>query len=578
MHEINLNDEIHFYIDASVFAADMTIIQFRFDHIEKIVKISIIYDSFSFLFNRRKYFTYKKELYVMITFVTKYDYLCKHFYKSAIIHIDHKSLTHFLRSNAHERIYDHWTNQMRRLNIMIKYIFDSRNKIIDDLFRILFFDEDCREDIIIVIDALKKLEEKEFDWIWKNEKNDFEEFLSFIFLHRFEVIEREIMNEVSIFAFNAVSTRSLEFVMKKSSLEIFEKKSSSVEFTIKSRRESLKESFEFFEKENIWKFAYEISIWFEEIYFFLRNQHQDATASLMRQFFDYRIMKDILWIHRKDFYLFCISKKKILNILHETHDNFDHWIKTNIIAKVHDTCYWSEMTLDVERYIVECLKCARHESTRRSQSLHSILTTYSFQLIDMNFIDSLTKTKSTKHIHILHIVCYFSRFMISFACRLINMKDVIWSLCLFISMYRTSHVIYCDRDQHFDNDVFRDFLKSYDIVIDYSFFDASKSTDMMKMSNRLLEKILRKTDSKPNSKSNVTWNLWLAKIIKAINERIISYLDINSSTINFERIQKTFSINVIILHLIWHGSGIYDYVIEWVYVWWIVKLSSWKLV
>jgi hypothetical protein len=165
----------------------------------------------------------------------------------------------------------------------------------------------------------------------------------------------------------------------------------------------------------------------------------------------------------------------------------------------------------------------------------------------MNFIDSLTKTKSTKHIYILNNICYFNRFMISFACKSINVKNVIWFLRLFISMYKTFHAIYCDRDQHFDNDVFRDFLKSYDIVIDYNFFDAFKITDMMKMSNRLLEKIFRKADS--NSDSNITWDFRLAKIIKAINERVILYLDISSSAINFEKIQKTSSISSIILHL-----------------------------
>ncbi len=524
MHEINLNDEIHFYTDASAFAVDMIVTQFRIDvSIEKIVKMFIMYDSFFLLFSRRKYFTYKKKLYVMITFVIKYDYLCKHFYKSAIIHTDHRSLTHFLKSNAHENIYDHWANQLRRLNIVIKYISDSRNKIVDDLFRILFFDEDCREDINIVVDALKELETKELDWIWKDDKNDFEEFLAFVFLHQFEIVERDIMNDVFVFALNVVS------------------------FTVsmnKSRRDSSKEASKFIEKKNTWKFAYETSIWFANIYFFLRDQRQDVTASLMKRTFDYRLMNDILWIHREDFYLSCILEKKVLNVLRETHDNSDHWVKTDIIAKVHDTCYWSDMIFDVERYIAECLKCARHEFARRSQSLHSILIIYSFQLIEMNFIDSLVIIKA-EHTHILNIVCYFSRFMILFATRSINVKNVIWSLRLFINMYKTSHVIYCDRDQHFDNDVLRDFLKTHDIVIDYSFFDAFKSTNMMKMFNRFLEEVLKKNES--NTKN--IWDLRLAKIIKAINERIISYLDISSSAINFERIQKTSSVNFIILHL-----------------------------
>jgi hypothetical protein len=107
MHGINLNDEVHFYIDSFTYAADMTVTQFRLDHAERIVKVSIMYDSFLLSFSRRKYLTYKKKLYALIIFVVKYDYFCKHSYKPAIIHIDHRSFTHFLASDAHEKIYDH---------------------------------------------------------------------------------------------------------------------------------------------------------------------------------------------------------------------------------------------------------------------------------------------------------------------------------------------------------------------------------------------------------------------------------------------------------------------------------------
>jgi hypothetical protein len=108
MHEINLNEKIHFYTNSSVYAAGMTITQFRVDiDTEKLVKVSIMYDSFSLPPSRRKYSTYKKELYALVTFVIKYDYLCKHSYKSAIVHTDHRSLTHFFEFDAHERIYDH---------------------------------------------------------------------------------------------------------------------------------------------------------------------------------------------------------------------------------------------------------------------------------------------------------------------------------------------------------------------------------------------------------------------------------------------------------------------------------------
>ena len=73
----------------------------------KIMKISIIYNSFTFAFIKRKYLIYKKKLYIIIMFIIKYNYLCKHSYFSNIIYIDYKSLIHFLNLNLHEEIYDY---------------------------------------------------------------------------------------------------------------------------------------------------------------------------------------------------------------------------------------------------------------------------------------------------------------------------------------------------------------------------------------------------------------------------------------------------------------------------------------
>ena len=114
MHDINLCLMMHFYIDAFDHDADMTIIQFQnFVMIDttnannRTIEIFIVYDSFTFAFIKRKYLIYKRELYVMIIFVIKYNYLCKHSYLFVVVHTNHRSLTHFLDSNLHEDIYDH---------------------------------------------------------------------------------------------------------------------------------------------------------------------------------------------------------------------------------------------------------------------------------------------------------------------------------------------------------------------------------------------------------------------------------------------------------------------------------------
>jgi uncharacterized protein YhhL (DUF1145 family) len=112
MHEINLILSVHFYIDVSMHAIELVITQFQNAKIVNIsekdqIEVFIVYDSIALVASRRKYLTYKKKLYAIVIFVFKYDYLCKHSFISSIIHTNHKSLTRFLKSDLHEKIYEH---------------------------------------------------------------------------------------------------------------------------------------------------------------------------------------------------------------------------------------------------------------------------------------------------------------------------------------------------------------------------------------------------------------------------------------------------------------------------------------
>lgn len=66
----------------------------------------MLYNSFTFNLSQRNYFIYKRELYIIITFYKKYDYLYKYLYKITIIFTNYKSLIYFLNSNIHEEVYD----------------------------------------------------------------------------------------------------------------------------------------------------------------------------------------------------------------------------------------------------------------------------------------------------------------------------------------------------------------------------------------------------------------------------------------------------------------------------------------
>ena len=127
VHGLDLSEPVHLYTDASSRAAGLCVTQFR--PAEKAattekckgkdVEVPILFDSFTFNPTQRLYPTYKKELCALVKFCDKYDYLCKHPYRTTVIHTDHRPLVHFLKSDSHEGIYGHWADKLRRLNLVI---------------------------------------------------------------------------------------------------------------------------------------------------------------------------------------------------------------------------------------------------------------------------------------------------------------------------------------------------------------------------------------------------------------------------------------------------------------------------
>ena len=71
-------------------------------------------------------------------------------------------------------------------------------------------------------------------------------------------------------------------------------------------------------------------------------------------------------------------------------------------------------------------------------------------------------------------------------------SNVIRCIRKIIQRYRKFVEIYYDHDQHFDNEELREFLKLKSIKITYNLSKASKSTDMIKVRNKLLQNVMRK--------------------------------------------------------------------------------------
>ena len=425
----------------------------------------------------RKYHTYKQKLCAMIKFTFKYYYLLQNLNQKAIIYTDHKSLIHFLKLSLHDEIYSHWAVKLRELYIKIMHIKEKRNTVTDDLFCIIFHWENCLAD-----DTVQSIQNylncENFKWVWKNDKNSFNTFLKDLSeLEKTEVIENESLHSLSVFVL---------------------------------------------ESSVFWDTDYLCSEWFSQTYqyLYISNLSDDLSVSFLRKCLNYCLDKEIwLWITWRELHLLCVSETKIVTVLQKTHNYSDHWEKKNIILKLKRLVYWSSQSTDVKKYIQRCLSCVWHYSAQQFQLLHSIVTYHPFQLMIMNFIRPLQRSISVSQKYILHIMNYFSWYSVTYFSQIADASDIIKTLNDLFHHFSKSDIFYIDRDQHFENQLMKDYFKEQEIFLKFELSRASKVFRLIEHDNCILENVLQRTASLSRM-----WVETLIKTTQKVNIQIILHL------------------------------------------------------
>ncbi|KAI0995731.1 hypothetical protein K3495_g12450 [Podosphaera aphanis] len=171
MFEWDYLEPVRLFTDASLYAGGCVITQIREEK-----EVPILYDSVTFSKSEKNYGTYKRELFAMVSFARKHDYMLKGS-KTSMIFTDHHPLIYFLESSALEGIYSRWANELRSLNIVIQYIPGPRNKIADGLSRTIFDHPECEATTEIQASGTLEWAGSEPRWIWKDGHGGYEELL-----------------------------------------------------------------------------------------------------------------------------------------------------------------------------------------------------------------------------------------------------------------------------------------------------------------------------------------------------------------------------------------------------------------
>ena len=304
---------------------------------------------------KKNYHTYKRKLYVMIQFVIKYRHMFSA-KKTFILHIDHKSLVKFINALKHENIYVRWVNKLKSLNVTIKHIKNKKNQIVDDLFKVIFNEANCKFDQFVKKLYFEiKTHENDIEWFWKSDKKDFYDMLKKLSTKNQKRKVNEYDNKAIVrvgwtFFYVKKQTFSLCFDLYTSSNCSKKFISYAVVCSFDVKMLNVKEQINVNEKwySNFYRYyAYNVKS---------MNLDKSTLVSFKQKLNNYRwnlIVRKLLHRNEKHWCV-CINKEKIAFLLQKVHDQTNHFflISFSLKSRIKSTGHTWRQTFDFTFSIV----------------------------------------------------------------------------------------------------------------------------------------------------------------------------------------------------------------------------------
>lgn len=162
----------------------------------------------------------------------------------------------------------------------------------------------------------------------------------------------------------------------------------------------------------------------------------------------------------------CIPSDLRSNILREEHDETLHLGFEKTLSKIRKKYYWPQMAKDIRLHIQKCIICKESKPANRAQYPefgHQRITTKPFQIIALDFIQSLPRSKQG-NCHLLVVMDLFTKFCLLFPVKKISTQLVCKILEEYwFRRYSTPEYLISDNATTFLSKEFKKLLERYQI-------------------------------------------------------------------------------------------------------------------
>lgn len=214
-----------------------------------------------------------------------------------------------------------------------------------------------------------------------------------------------------------------------------------------------------------------------------------------KQFKDYLIKDNKLYIQRKDKTLRVIPRYKLEEIMKLFHDDETaaHFGKDTTYDKIKEKYYWPTIRPDIETYVKSCDKCQRRGKSTTKNELHSIKISRPFQRIGIDIVGPLPLTNKGNR-YIITAMDYFTKWPEARALKAANAEEV--SKFIYediICRHGCPQKILTDRGSHFNNQTITTMMEKFKVTHNFSTPYHPKTNGLIERFNKTICEAIAKS-------------------------------------------------------------------------------------